>query len=118
MNENSPYDSNVVKQNLGTLLNNESFSVKTDSGVKIKSLTDIKMDLYTLVERLKKSIEEQKELLGKLDGENQLNAPSTTGQLNLKTDSMLQDLDNCYTQISVLIKEQEKLATRLAKIIG
>ncbi len=115
MKENNPYDSNVVKENLGDLLTNNTISANLDGGLKVKNLTAIKQDFCILVERLQKSISEQNELLGKLDGEIKINPPSNP---NSKTNSILESLDNSYNQILVLIKEQEKIATRLSKIIG
>lgn len=118
MTANNPYDSDIVKQNLGNLLNDKlktTFNEKSEQ----KSLTQIRTDFLSLVQRLKKSIEEQHELLSKLDGE--INPPSNPTEQIKKSETstgMLGDIYECYVEISNLVKEQENLATRLSKIIG
>lgn len=117
MTANNPYDSDIVKQNLGNLLNDKLKTTSEKS--EQKSLTQIRTDFLSLVQRLKKSIEEQHELLSKLDGE--INPPSNPTEQIKKSDGstgMLGDISECYVEISSLIKEQENLATRLSKIIG
>lgn len=115
MKEDSPYDSNVVKQNLGNLLGKQTDPIESLKTTDL-SLTTIKNDLGILFERLKKSLDEQYALLEKLDGGKI--PQNTVTDLKKNGHGVLEDLQHYCFHISDLIEQQEKIATRLMKIIG